>query len=146
MLPSIFSENLFDNLFDYPFEKSFFNSMSPAYTKAAKNLMRTDVKENDNEYELSVELPGFNKDDVNLELKDGYLTISAHKTENNDEKDKNGKYIRQERYSGSCSRTFYVGNVKPEDVGAKYQDGVLTLKVPKKSPQELTAQHKIAIE
>ena len=146
MLPSIFGENLFDDLFEYPFDKSFFGSRSPAYQKAAKNLMKTDVKETDNEYELSVELPGFNKDEVNLELKNGYLTISAAKDVNNDEKDQNGRYIRQERYSGKCSRTFYVGNVKPEDVGAKYADGVLTLKVPKKDPRELETQHKIAIE
>ena len=116
MLPSIFSENLFDDFFDNAFEKNFFGGNNPLYGKHAKNLMKTDVKENETSYKLAIDLPGFKKDEVNVELKDGYLTVSASKGLDKDEEDKDGRFIRQERYAGACSRSFYVGDIRPEDV------------------------------
>ena len=118
MLPSIFGENLFDDFFTDPF------SMIPSgrdvlYGKHGKNLMKTDVRETDNSYELDVDLPGFKKDEINVEIADGYLTIQASKGLDKDQQDKDGKYIRQERYAGSCSRSFYIGeDVPAEDISA----------------------------
>ncbi len=146
MLPSIFSENLFDDFFDNTFEKNFFGGSNPLYGKHAKNLMKTDVKETDSSYKLAIDLPGFQKDEVNVELKDGYLTVSAAKGLNKDEEDKDGRFIRQERYAGACSRSFYVGNIRPEDVQCKYEDGVLKLTMPKQAPKALETSNKIAIE
>ena len=146
MLPSIFGENLFDGFFDDAFDKSFFGNRSPLYGKHAKNLMKTDVRESGENYEVAVDLPGFKKDEIDLELNDGYLTISAAKNMNKDEKDQEGRYIRQERYCGQCSRTLYVGDVKPGEVGARYEDGILKLTLPKKEQKELPAQNRIAIE
>ncbi len=120
LVPSIFGERLFDNFMeDFDF--------SPAHS------MRTDVKDVENGYELSIDLPGFKKEDINAELKDGYLTIKATTENNNDEKDNKGKYIRRERFYGSMSRSFYVGeNVTEEDIKAKFSDGILKLEIPKK--------------
>ena len=146
MLPSIFSENLFDDFFDNTFEKNFFGGSNPLYGKHAKNLMKTDVKETDSSYKLAIDLLGFQKDEVNVELKDGYLTVSAAKGLNKDEEDKDGRFIRQERYAGACSRSFYVGNIRPEDVQCKYEDGVLKLTMPKQAPKALETSNKIAIE
>ena len=109
MMPSIFGENLFDdfmNDFSFP---TFPNVDKELYGKHAKNLMKTDVKEKDGNYEVAIDLPGFKKDEITAELKDGYLTISAAKGLDKDEKDKEGKYIRRERYAGNMSRSFYVG-------------------------------------
>ena len=121
MLPSIFGESLLDEFFDTAFDRRFFGDRDPLYGKHAKNLMKTDIKELDGHYEMDVDLPGFRKEDVNIELKDGYLTISALKDLQKDEKDKAGRYIRQERYSGQCSRSFYVGEIRAEDIKAKYE-------------------------
>ena len=146
MLPSIFSENLFDDFFDNAFEKNFFGGNNPLYGKYAKNLMKTDVKENETSYKLAIDLPGFKKDEVNVELKDGYLTVSASKGLDKDEEDKDGRFIRQERYAGACSRSFYVGDIRPEDVQCKYEFGVLKLTLPKQAPKALETSNKIAIE
>ena len=147
MLPSIFGENLFDDFFDDRFGMFpvWNTSRDPLYGKHAKNLMKTDVRETENTYEVDVDLPGFKKDEITVDLKDGYLTISAAKGLYKDEKDKEGRYIRQERYAGSCSRSFYVGDVKPEDVSAKYEDGILKLSMPKAGKQELPKSSTIAI-
>lgn len=147
MLPSIFGENLFDDFFDDRFGMFpvWNTSRDPLYGKHAKNLMKTDVRETENTYEVDVDLPGFKKDEITVDLKDGYLTISAAKGLDKDEKDKEGRYIRQERYAGSCSRSFYVGDVKPEDVSAKYEDGILKLSMPKAGKQELPKRSTIAI-
>ena len=110
LMPSIFGENLFDDWMDFPFEREFFGK-NPLYGKNAKNIMKTDVRELDDRYELDIDLPGFKKDEITAELKDGYLVISAAKGLDKDEKDKEGRMIRQERYAGSCSRSFYVGAV-----------------------------------
>ena len=147
MLPSIFGENLFDDFFADPF-----GMMVPArgndslYGKHARNLMKTDVREFNNSYELDVDLPGFRKDEITVDLKNGYLTIGASKGLDKDRKDENGKYIRRERYAGVCSRSFYVGsNIRPEDIGAKYEDGILKLSVPKKVRAELPESTSITI-
>ena len=118
----------------------------PLYGKHAKNLMKTDVRETENSYELDVDLPGFKKDEVNVDLKDGYLTISAAKGLDKDAEDKKGKYIRQERYAGACSRSFYVGDVKAEDVKAKYESGVLTVLIPKKEPKKIVSGTSVIVE
>ena len=133
LMPSIFGENLFDDWMDFPFEREFFGGRNPLYGKREKNLMKTDVRETEGTYELDIDLPGFKKENVQAELKDGYLTISASKGLDKDEKDKEGRYIRQERYSGTCQRCFYVGEaVTQEEIHAKFEDGILKLSIPKK--------------
>ena len=147
MLPSIFGENLFDDFFSDPFEMMMPQSRNPLYGKHAKNLMKTDVRETENSFEVDMDLPGFKKDEVNLELKDGYLTVSADKALDKDKKDNEGRYIRQERWSGSCSRSFYVGDaVKPEDVHAKFENGILQSALPKQEQKQLPSTTAIAIE
>ena len=144
MMPSIFGENLFDDFWD-GFTKPFagFGGLTSQTT-----AMKTDVKELDNSYELDIDLPGVKKEDVKAELKDGYLTVSATHGTQNDEKDENGKYIRRERYFGSASRSFYVGDqVKQEDIKAKFENGILKLTVPKPEKHEsVEQQNYIAIE
>ena len=148
MMPSIFGENLFDEFFDDDFPMIPMRSIrNPLYGKNAKNLMKTDVRETDNTYELDIDLPGFKKDEVQLDLKDGYLTISAAKGLDKDQEDKKGKYIRQERYAGACSRSFFVGEgIKPQDVSAKFEDGILRVSLPKQVKKELPRNSTIAIE
>lgn len=126
LVPSIFGESLLDDFFDYP-EKSF-----SFRTSNANGLMKTDIKENENAFEVSIALPGVKKDDIEIELKDEYLTISATSNMKKDEEDKKSNYIRRERYYGSCSRSFYVGDAVTEnDIKASYEDGILTLDIPK---------------
>ena len=146
MLPSLFGESLFDRFFDDSLEKEFFGTHNPLYGKHAKNLMKTDVKDVNDHYEVAVDLPGFQKDEVNVELENGYLTISAAKGLDKDQKDDEGHYIRQERYSGSCSRSFYVGDIQPEDIHAKYEDGILKLTRPKADQKAIEHQNRIAIQ
>ena len=147
LMPSIFGENLFDDWMDFPFERDFFGGKNPLYGKHAKNMMKTDVKETDSGYEVDIDLPGFKKDEINAKLENGYLTISASKGLDKDEKDKEGKYIRRERYAGSCKRSFYVGEqVHQEDIRAKFEDGILRLSVPKKDAKEVEKKNYIAIE
>ena len=147
MLPSIFGENLFDDFFNDDFAMiPMWNSRNALYGKHAKNMMKTDVRETDSTYELDIDLPGFKKDEVKLDLKDGYLTVSASKGLDRDQKDKEGKYIRQERYVGACSRSFYVGDVQPKDGSAKYEDGILKISLPKQAPKQLPQSTLIAIE
>ena len=147
MLPAIFGENLFDDFFsdDFPMFPMW-NGRSPLYGKNAKNLMKTDVRETENSYELDIDLPGFKKGEIGLDLRNGYLTISASKGLDKDTKDKEGKYIRQERYAGSCSRSFYIGTgVESKDVTAKYEDGILRISFPKETKKELPASTTIQI-
>lgn len=147
MLPSIFGENLFDDFFgnDFGFFPTW-NEHSPLYGKHAKNLMKTDVRETDECYELDVDLPGFQKDEIHVDVKDGYLTVSAQKGLDKDEEDKKGRVLRQERYAGACSRSFYVGDVKAEDVKAKYESGVLTVLIPKKEPKKIVSGTSVIVE
>ncbi len=147
MLPTIFGENLFDDFMDDAFERNFFGGRNPLYGKHSKNLMKTDVKETETGYELDIDLPGFKKDEISAHLEDGYLTVSAAKGVDKDEKDNEGRYIRRERYSGSMTRSFYVGNaVTEEDIKAKYEDGILSLSIPKKDAKAVEAKKYIAIE
>ena len=146
LLPSIFGENLFDEFFNDPFALMT-SGRDPLYGKHAKNLMKTDVRELDGSYEIDIDLPGFKKDEVDIQLQDGCLTISAAKGLDKDEKDKQGRYIRQERYAGSVSRSFYVGeDVKPADVKASFEDGILKLSVPKAEAKQLPENTTIAIQ
>ena len=125
LTPSIFENNFFDDMFD-----SFFTR--PISTNGYTGMMQTDVKEIGNNYEIEISLPGYKKEDLRAELKDGYLTINAEHSESKDEKDKNGKYLRKERYTGHCSRSFFVGkDLKQEDISAKFENGVLILEFPK---------------
>ena len=121
------------DLFDDMFHDSFF---SRPFQNATTQIMKTDVQENDQAYMMDIELPGYAKENVQAELKDGYLTITASKDENKDTKDDNGKFIRKERYTGTCKRSFYVGEeVKQEDIKAAFKDGILRLMVPKTQPK-----------
>ncbi len=144
-LPSIFGDNLVDDFFD---DFNFFRPARPAMRTERTKLMRTDIRETDTGYELDVELPGYKKEDLNLELTNGYLNISAEKNTSKEEKDKNGRVVRQERYTGSMKRSFYVGEeITEEDIKAKFEDGILKLQVPKKEIEEKVPEKKtIAIE
>ena len=134
MLPSIYGENMFDDFFG----TGFFGSRDPLFGKNGRNLMKTDIRETDDakSYRFAVDLPGFEKDEIHVDVNNGYLTVSAEK----------GRVIRQERYAGACSRSFYVGDVKPEDIKAKYEHGVLTVLVPKHDPKKLISSSKVTIE
>ena len=133
MLPSIFGENLFDDWFGFPTFPEFRDVDRKLYGKHAGNLMKTDVREHDDGYELDMDLPGFTKDEITLDLSDGYLTVKAAKGLDKDKTDRRGKVIRQERYAGAMQRSFYVGEaLTAEDVGAKFENGVLRLTLPKK--------------
>ena len=145
LMPSIFGENLFDDFFgDFPFyyDKDMKNVEKKLYGRKASHVMKTDIKETDNGYELVVDLPGFTKDEVQATLENGYLTISAEKGLDKDEQEKEtGHYIRKERYAGACSRSFYVGEaVKQEDIKAEFKHGILTMFVPKKEAKPAVEQ------
>ena len=153
LMPSIFGENLFDDFFnDFPFyydDKAVKDTEKKLYGKRASHVMKTDIKEMDNGYELVVDLPGFTKDEIKASLENGYLTISAEKGLDKDEKEKeSGRYIRRERYAGACSRSFYVGeDILQEDVKAEFKHGILKLFVPKKEAKPAVEENKyIAIE
>ena len=148
LMPSIFGENMFDDdWMNFSFDRDFWGRKNPLYGKNAKNMMKTDIREHDTGYELDVDLPGFKKDEVNVELEDGYLTISASKGLDKDKKDKEGKYIRKERYAGAMQRSFYVGDaVTNEDVKARFEDGILRLSIPKKDAKAVETKKTIAIE
>ena len=153
LMPSIFGENLFDDFFgDFPFyydDRAMKDAEKKLYGHKANHVMKTDIKEMNNGYELVVDLPGFKKDEVHAALENGYLTIAAAKGLDKDEKEKEtGRYIRRERYSGACERSFYVGaDVKQEDIKAHFEHGMLTLFVPKKEAKPAVETDKyISIE
>uniref|UniRef100_UPI0023F74018 Hsp20/alpha crystallin family protein n=1 Tax=Merdimonas faecis TaxID=1653435 RepID=UPI0023F74018 len=129
------------------FDREFWGRKNPLYGKHAKNMMKTDIREHEEGYELDIDLPGFKKDEINVQLDNGYLTISAAKGLDKDEQDKKGKYIRKERYAGAMQRSFYVGDVvAQEDVKAKFEDGILRLSIPKKDAKAVETKKTIAIE
>lgn len=150
LMPRIFGESLFDDLMDFrfPTEEEFFGKRNPLFGKHGKNLMKTDIREKDGSYELDIDLPGFKKDEVKAKLENGFLIISAEKGLDRDQKDNEGRFIRQERYAGAMSRSFYVGDsVKQEDITAKFEDGILRLSVPKQEMKKLENKDQyIAIE
>ena len=148
-LPTIFGENLMDVFddFDRNFFRNFGNMDRALYGKHAQNMMKTDVKETDEGYEVDIDLPGFKKDEIQLELNNGYLTISTQKALEKDEKNKKGRMLRQERYAGTMQRSFYVGeHITEEDVKASYESGVLHLVLPKKDAPRLPEKKTIQIE
>ena len=129
-----FGFDLFDELFKDPFFSRRENQNA---------VMKTDIREKDGDYLMDIDLPGFSKDDISAELHDGYMTVTAKKEENNDEKDDKGNYIHRERYSGSCSRRFYVGDISEADIKASFKDGTLHLEIPKEEPKKLEEQKKL---
>lgn len=144
LMPSIFRNSIFDDLMDDFTVPAFRGNTLFGSTR---NLMKTDIKETDKGYELAIDLPGFKKEDVKAQLKDGYLTISAARDENRDKKDKKDNYLWKERYYGSTSRSYYVGeNVTEEDIHAKFEDGILRLSVPKKETEKVEENKYISIE
>lgn len=147
LMPSIFGESLFNDWMDFSFPQVA-DVDKELYGKHAKNMMKTDVRETDDAYEVDIDLPGFKKDEVTAELNDGYITISAAKGLDKDEKDKKtGKYIRKERYAGSMSRSFYIGEgITQDEISAKYENGILQLKIPKKTDKAVAGKNYIAIE
>ncbi|MGN0316583.1 MAG: Hsp20/alpha crystallin family protein [Lachnospira sp.] len=144
LMPSIFGESLFnDDWMNFGFPEVD----KALYGKNAQHVMKTDVKETEEGYEVDIDLPGFKKDEISAQLDNGYLTISASKGLDKEEKDKEGKYIRKERFAGAMSRSFYVGDsIKQEDIKAKYEDGILRLSVPKKDQKAIENSRYIAIE
>ncbi len=147
MVPMRRNRNLLSTLMTDPFD-TFFDAASAPMQKMAPTLMRTDIKETDEGYEMTIDLPGFKKDDVQAELKDGYLSITAQTQRESEEKDEKGTFVRKERFSGKCSRTFFVGeDIEDDDIKAKFEDGVLKIDVPKKQEQpKLEEKKTIAIE
>ena len=151
LMPSIFRTNsLIDDLFDDDWfdDKEFKNVEKKLYGHRAKNVMNTDVKETEDGYELEMDLPGFKKEEVSVELNNGYITIRAAKGLDEDEKEKKtGKYIRRERYSGACERSFYVGEeVTQQDIKASFRHGILKLDIPKKEARKIEQNNFISIE
>ncbi len=152
--PSIFGESLFDDFMDgfafpaFPSFADFGDTEKTLYGKHARNMMKTDVRETDDSYEVDIDLPGFKKDELQLQLENGYLTVSAAKGLDKDEQDKNGRYVRRERYAGSMSRSFYVGDqITEEDVHASYENGILKFSIPKKDAKAVEEKKRyIAIE
>lgn len=146
LMPSVFGENLFDDFMDFPFD-SFWNRKNPLYGKHAKNMMKTDVRETDDSYELDIDLPGFKKDEITAKLEDGYLTVSVSKGLDKDKQDKKGNYIRRERYAGAMSRSFYIGDsITQDEIKAKFENGILQLSIPKKDAKTVEQQKHISIE
>ena len=150
LVPSIFGENLFDDFLGFPefpdFGRDFDRTEHKLYGRHPDRLMKTDVHEHDDHYEMDIDLPGFSKEDISLELNNGYLTVSAAKTLDQDKKAK-GKVIRQERYAGSMQRNFYIGeNLTEEDIKASFKHGVLSLCFPKKEQPKVPEKKTIAIE
>ena len=147
MLPSIFGESLFDDWMGVPFRGFESDVDHKLYGKHAARVMKTDLKEHDDGYELLVDLPGFKKDQIELQLQNGYLTITAAKGLEEESKDKKGTLIHQERYTGSMTRSFYIGeNISDEDVKARFEDGVLTLDFPKEKAMNLPEHKTIQIQ
>ena len=143
LMPSIFGEDLFDDFMGYPAGRQ---AAANAYPQV-KDMMKTDIRDVDGNYELDIDLPGFKKDEIQAQISDGYLTIRASKGLDKDQKDDKGRYIRRERYCGECSRSFYIGDgITEKDVSAKFEDGILKLSIPKKETKALPKPNQITIE
>lgn len=150
LMPSIFGNDMFGDFFTDPWfdEKEFKDMQKKLYGHRAKNVMSTDVKEVENGYELEMDLPGFKKDEIKASVENGYLTISAARGLDEDEKDKkSGEYIRRERYAGACERSFYVGEgISQDDIKASFQHGILKLFIPKEPEKSVEEKKYVAIE
>ena len=143
MMPSIYHNGLFDDFFD----GFFAEPARKAPERKRFDLMRTDIKELDDAFELDIDMPGCKKEDVKAQISDGYLIISASTNSENEEKDEQGKFIRRERYSGSMSRRYYVGDqIQQDDIKAKFEDGILKLTIPKEEPKKIEEPKFITIE
>lgn len=147
MFPALMNDTMFSDLFDDPFFAGWRNTANGDQTMA-NNMMTTDVRESDKGYDVDIDMPGFKKDDINLELSNGYLTVSATRNSEHEDKNDEGKWLRRERYAGSCSRSFYVGDeVKESDIHASYNNGTLCIQIPKiESQPQVESKHQIAIE
>ena len=146
LMPSVFGENLFDDFMDFPFD-SFWNRKDPLYGKHAINMMKTDVRETDDSYELDIDLPGFKKEEITAKLENGYLTVSASRGLDKDKQDQKGNYIRRERYAGAMSRSFYIGgSITQDEIKARFENGILQLSIPKKDAKTVEQQKHISIE
>ena len=149
MFPALMNDMMFSDLFDDPFFSGWRDAANAATDRMpSQALMSTDVKETEHGYDVDIDMPGFKKEDIKLELQNGYLTVSASRNSEHEDKSDEGKWLRRERYIGSCSRSFYVGdNVKESDIHASYKNGMLCLQVPKMEAQpQVEAKHQIAIE
>lgn len=149
MFPALMNDTMFSDLFDDPFFAGWREAANGAADRMpVQSMMSTDVKETDTGYDVDIDMPGFKKDDINLELSNGYLTVSAQRNSSHEDKDEGGKWLRRERYAGSVSRSFYVGDdVKESDIHASYKNGTLCLEVPKaEAKPQVEAKHQIAIE
>ena len=147
LMPRIFGEDLFDDWMRWPSMRDFDEMDKKLYGKHAAHVMKTDIRETENGYVVDIDLPGFKKDEINLSLEKGYLTVSAAKGLDKDETDKKGRVIRQERYAGSMQRSFFVGSaITEEDIKARFEDGVLALSIPKKQMPKLPEKKTICIE
>ena len=147
MMPSIFRENLFDDLMESFAFPTFPDVDRALYGKNAKKLMKTDVKETQDGYVVDIDLPGFKKEEIQMQLENGYLTVNASKGLDREEKNEDGRYVRRERYAGSMSRSFYVGeNVTENDIHPRYENGILTFELPKEEKRAVEEKKYIAIE
>ena len=149
MFPALMNDTMFSDLFNDPFFEGWRNMDRAACdANMSTGMMSTDVRETDKGYMVDIDMPGFKKDDISLDLQNGYLTVSAHRDSSHEDKDDNGRWLRRERYAGSCSRSFYVGeDVKDSDIHASYKDGTLCLETPKpEAQQQVETKHQIAIE
>ena len=150
MFPALMNDTMFSNLFDDPFFEGWRNMDRAAACdpNMSAGMMSTDVRETDKGYMVDIDMPGFKKDDISLDLQNGYLTVSAHRNSSHEDKDDNGRWLRRERYAGSCSRSFYVGeDVKESDIQPSYRNGTLCIQVPKMQAQpQVESKHQIAIE
>ena len=150
MFPALMNDTMFSNLFDDPFFEGWRNMDRAAACdpNMSTGMMSTDVRETDKGYMVDIDMPGFKKDDISLDLQNGYLPVSAHRNSSHEDKDDNGRWLRRERYAGSCSRSFYVGeDVKESDIHASYRNGTLCIQVPKMQAQpQVESKHQIAIE
>ena len=149
MFPAVMNDTMFSDLFDDPFFSSWRDMTERGADRMpAQTMMSTDVKETDKGYDVDIDMPGFKKEDINLELSKGYLTVSAQRNSSHEDKGKDGKWLRRERYVGSVSRSFYVGDdVKESDIHAQYKNGMLCLQVPKaEATPQVETKHQIAIE
>ncbi|MFT8858324.1 Hsp20/alpha crystallin family protein [Bifidobacterium aquikefiri] len=151
MFPALMNDSIFSDLFDDPFFSGWNGSRGSSSVvpegMTNTNMMSTDVQDKGGNYLVDIDLPGFKKDDIGIQLENGYLTVSAKREDAKEDKDKDGKWLRRERYAGSCSRNFYVGDgVKESDIHAKFEDGTLHLEVPKAQTPKVETRHNIEIE